>query len=191
MIPAPPQLFDLDRPPIDGSLVFEVVPAAGGGWRAVTAALVRLLERCSAEGLWWATVDLGDDGRTTAFAHLGPDEGDSIWTEVSSDFHLPDRDWLTPLQQVTLVGRGWKLPLDEDGMQNFHRSYAAGDLAAACREVIDTLVEVYGFREDETLRVIVEPFVVTAPPVATAERPLACLDEVETLQELDEEVREP
>lgn len=111
------------RPALDRSLYFEVLPATAGGWPAVTGALVRLLERCSADGLWWATVDLGDDGRTDAFAHLGPDDGGAVWTEVSSDSHLRESDWLTPDQQAALVARGWKLPLDENGMENFHRSY--------------------------------------------------------------------
>lgn len=175
----PDDLFDLERPALDRSLYFEVLPATAGGWPAVTGALVRLLERCSADGLWWATIDLGDDGRTYAFAHLGPDDGGQVWTEVSADFHLPKRDRLTARQHEDLVARGWELPLDEDGMQNFHRSYPACDLRAACCEVVSTLIDVYGFREDEVVRVIVEPFVVTGPPAAaTPERPLAGLADV-------------
>lgn len=170
--------FDMARPALDRSLYFEVLPATAGGWPAVTGALVRLLERCSADGLWWATVDLGDDGRTDAFAHLGPDDGGAVWTEVSSDSHLRESDWLTPDQQAALVARGWKLPLDENGMENFHRSYPGADLRAACREVMNTLTDVYGFREDEVLRVIVEPFVVTVPAVATPECPLASIADV-------------
>lgn len=155
--------FDLDRLAFDKILVFEIVPRSGGGWEAVSAALERLLQRCSDLGTWWATIDLGDDGRTTAFAHLGPDEGDRIWTEVSADFHLPMEDWLTPLQRTALEARGWSLPLDEDGMQNFHRSYDAHELGAACAEVLGTLRDVYGFDERDQVRVIVEPFVMTSP----------------------------
>ena len=114
-----------------------------------------LLARCSVDGLWWATIDRNDEG---AFAHLGPDEGGAIWTEVSSDFHLPAGRGLTAHQHSALVARGWNLPLDEEGMENFHRSYPPDELSAACFEVVDTLTDVYGFREHGVLRVIVEPF---------------------------------
>lgn len=154
-------LFDLGRPAFDETVVYEVVPRAAGGWEAVTVALVRLLERCTETGLWWATIDQGDDGATSAFAHLGPDEGGAIWAEVSADFHLPEEDRLTDEQEASLVGRGWSTPLDEEGMQNFHRSFGGGQLGPACAEVLATLRDVYGFEEADVLRVIVEPFEVT------------------------------
>ena len=150
------ELFDVDELSPDQTVVFEVVPRSGGGWDAVSAALTRLLGRSTDATWWWATIDLGDDGRTMAFAHIGPDEGEAIWAEVSADFHLPEEEWLTPSQRSALEARGWSQPLDEDGMQNFHRSYDGDELGAACTEVLETLRQVYGFDDSDQIRVIVE-----------------------------------
>ena len=153
-----PDLFSFDRPVFDDELVFEVVPRAGGGWAAFVTALTRLLERCSERGLWWATIDLGEEGRSSAFAHLGPDEGGTVWSEVSADAHLPVDAWLRPDQVAHLRGLGWVDPEDEEGMRNFHRSWPAVQLADACAHTVATLTEVYGFGDDEVARVVVEPF---------------------------------
>ncbi len=153
-----PDLFAMDRPAFDDELVFEVAPRAGGGWEPFTVALSRLLERASEVGLWWATLDLGNEGRLAAFAHLGPDDGGQLWTEVSADAHLPVDHWLDRRQVETLRTLGWNDPQDEEGMRNFHRSWPASALPQACAEVVSTLVEVYGFRDDDIVRVIVAPF---------------------------------
>ena len=152
------ELFSMDRPAFDETVVFEVVPRAGGGWGPFVTALARLLERCSEVGLWWATIDLGDEGRSPAFAHLGPDEGGTVWTEVSADAHLPVDAWLSRDQVERLRALGWHDPLDEEGMRNFHRSWPADHLADACGHVVQSLVEVYGFRDDDVVRVVVAPF---------------------------------
>jgi hypothetical protein len=152
------ELFALDRPTFDQELVFQVVPRAGGGWPAFIEALARLLERCSQDGLWWATIDLGPDGSNPAFAHLGPDEGGRLWTEVSADAHLPVDAWLERHQVAQLRELGWEDPLDAEGMRNFHRSWPADQLADACAHVVATLVDVYGFGDDDEVRVIVAPF---------------------------------
>lgn len=62
------------------------------------------------------------------------------------------------------MARGWNEPLDEVGMENFHRRFGGDEMAAACAEVLSTLRAVYGFREDEELRVVVDPMVVTDSP---------------------------
>lgn len=151
-------LFAMDRPVFEEVLEFEVVPRAGGGWIAFVHALTRLLERCSEVGLWWATIDLGEDGRSPAFAHLGPDEGGTVWTEISADAHLPVDAWLTPEQVQRLRAMGWSDPLDEEGMRNFHQSWPAAQLADACAHAVGSLAEVFGFRDDEAVRVVVAPF---------------------------------
>ena len=154
--------FDLDRQSFGQSLQYHLPPAQGEGWPVISEGLVQLLEQCTAEGLWWATIDLGDDGWTSAFAHLGPADCDSIWAEVLSNFHLPAEDSLSPAQEQALVERGWNRPLDEEGMENFHRFYPADELAAACAEVVATLVGVYEFEDTDEVRVSVDPFV--SPP---------------------------
>ena len=77
-------MFDWARPAIAETVEFQIVPRYGGGWDAVSAALAVLLEKASVEGLWWATVDLGEAGRIGAFAHLGPGIENHLWTEVSA-----------------------------------------------------------------------------------------------------------
>lgn len=81
-----------------------------------------------------------------------------MWTEVAGDAHMPASHWLSPLQVGRLRALGWLDPLDEDGMRNFHRSWPAERLADACAHTLATLVEVYGFRDDDVLRIMVEPF---------------------------------
>ncbi|HVM09160.1 MAG TPA: hypothetical protein VM345_11895 [Acidimicrobiales bacterium] len=150
------ELFDIDRPPISEPLEYAVTARGGGGWEPFGAALTRLLERCSLEGLWWATIDL-EDQRTPAYAHLGPDGANRIWTEVSSEAHLPGFV-VTPHQVDALRALGWSDPLDEEGMQNFHRSWDAADLGAGVAHTLLTLVDVYGFTDDDVVRILIEPF---------------------------------
>lgn len=151
-------LFGLDRPTFEATEEFHITAHGGGGWDAVAVALTRLLVHCSQNGLWWATIDLVDVERSPAFAHLGPDEARQVWTEVAGDDHLPPSHWLSPLQIERLRALGWLDPLDEDGMRNFHRSWPAEQLAEACAHTLAALVEVYGFRDDDVVRIVVEPF---------------------------------
>ncbi|HVM09179.1 MAG TPA: hypothetical protein VM345_11990 [Acidimicrobiales bacterium] len=157
------QLFDIDRPPIRAAREYVVTVRAGGGWEAFAGALTRLLTRCSEEGLWWATIDLASE-RTPAFAHLGPDDNNMVWTEVSSEFYLPGFT-ITDKQVDALHRLGWDDPLDEPGMENYHRSWNAADLEQAVVHVVATLVDVYGFDDNDEVRVLVEPFDVEPAPL--------------------------
>lgn len=150
--------FDISRPDIGRTEEFTVVPRSAGGWDAVAAAMARWLVRSSADGLWWATIGQLDDLSNAAFAHLGPDEGGRLWTEVAGDHHLPAGQQLDEAQQALLATLGWHEPLDEEGMRNWHRSWPAADLPRACDHVFATLVDVYGFDEDQPLVVAVDPF---------------------------------
>lgn len=157
-VPDLPDPFEIGRPDIGRTEEFTVVPRRAGGWHAVAAAMGRLLVRCSAGGLWWATIAQLDDLANAAFAHLGPDEGGKLWTEVAGNHHLPKDQQLDEAQHALLVSLGWSQPLDEEGMQNWHRSWPAADLPLACHHVFATLVEVYGFDETQPLLVAVDPF---------------------------------
>jgi hypothetical protein len=105
--------FDLDGPVLAESRAFTVIPARGGGWGPLCGALARLLTRATQEGLWWATICLPDDAANRAFAHLGPDEGGALYTEVAGDYYLPVSARLTEDQWGTLRRLGWADPVPE------------------------------------------------------------------------------
>lgn len=121
--------FDLDGPVLSDARESVVRPAAAGGLEACAAALSRLLSRTMDEGLWWATIDLAEPHPNPGFAHLGPDDGGGLYTEVAGDYYLPDH-----------------ARLDDD------------QLPIACRHTLLTLVAVYGFDEDDPLQVHFGPF---------------------------------
>ena len=81
--------FDLDGPALTEPRRFVVTPAAGGGLDVCAVALGRLFIRAMDEGLWWATIDLAEPHPNPGFAHLGPDEDGSLYTEVAGDYYLP------------------------------------------------------------------------------------------------------
>lgn len=162
--------FDLDGPVLAQPRAFELVPASAGGWAAVSVALARLLAAASTEGLWWATIDQ-PEGANPGFAHLGPDEDGSLYTEVAGDFYLPQDAHLDPGQWAALRRLGWADPVpdlsgdDEIQPRNHTRSWPVDELVDACDHVLMTLQCVYGFAETDTIGVYLDPF---APPDAVA-----------------------
>ena len=88
-----PRWFDLDRPVLDGSEHFEVVPGTGGGWHPFSESLSRLLIRC-------------------------PERGPA----VRDPAHLPDDGLVDEAVHTELAALGWAPPRDEDGWRNWHRS---------------------------------------------------------------------
>ncbi len=127
----------------------------------MSAALARLLAAASTEGLWWATINQ-PDGSNPGFAHLGPDEGGALYTEVAGDYYLPAR--LNDDQRAELRRLGWADPVEDlsggDDIQprNHTRSWPAEQLADACDLVLVTLQAVYGFTEADTIGVYLDPF---------------------------------
>lgn len=149
-------LFELDRENVRGTQQFEIVPASGGGLVPFTAALVRLFIRKSEEGLWWA----GINDTAEYFANLGPGHDGRLWTEVCSNAFLPEPYRLSSDQEVELVRLGWGAPTGsvEEGLANFWREWDEAELPVGVAFVVDTLVGVYGFRDDAIWRVAVQPF---------------------------------
>lgn len=156
--------FDLDGPVLAHPRAFTVTPAAGGGWGPFTVALARLLADATDEGLWWATIALADDTANPAFAHLGPDEGGKLYTEVAGDYYLPEPARLDPTQRAKLRDLGWADPVadlsgdDEIQPRNHTRSWPMAQLADACEHVIGTLQAVYGFTDHDAIAVYLDPF---------------------------------
>jgi hypothetical protein len=148
--------LDIDRENVQGAEEFDVAPAAGGGLVPFTAALVRLFLRKSREGLWWAAINI----RGEYFANLGPGYDGRLWTEVCSNAYLPEGFKLGAAQESELLRLGWLAPTGsvEEGLANFWREWDAAELPLAVAFVVDTLVGVYGFREDDLWRVAVDPF---------------------------------
>ena len=147
--------FDLDGPVLAESRSFTVIPARGGGWGPVGGALARLLTRATEEGLWWATICLPDGAANPAFAHLGPDEGGALYTEVAGDYYLPVSARLRDDQWVALCRLGWADPVpdlsggDDIQPRNHTRSWPMAQLPEACEHVMATLQAVYGFTEQD------------------------------------------
>lgn len=67
--------------------------------------------RATDEGLWWATIAMPDDTANPAFAHLGPDEGGKLYTEVAGDYYLPEPARLDDTQRAKLRDLGWADPV--------------------------------------------------------------------------------
>jgi hypothetical protein len=158
------QPFDWDGPALSEPRRFVVRPSAAGGFEACAAALTRLLARAMDEGLWWATIDLALPHPNPSFAHLGPDEGGALFTEVAGDYYLP-LDWrLDPDQRAALRELGWGDPVpdlsgdDDIQPRNHTRSWPIQQLPEACRHTLLTLATVYGFTEDDPLQISLEPF---------------------------------
>ena len=156
--------FDLDGPVLAESRAFTVIAAQGGGWRPLSGALARLLTRATQEGLWWATICLLDDDANPAFAHLGPDEGGALYTEVAGDYYLPVSARLSDDQWVQLRRLGWADPVpdlsgdDEIQPRNHTRSWPMAQLPEACEHVLATLQAVYGFTDQDPVVVALDPF---------------------------------
>ena len=156
--------FDLDGPVLAESREFTVPPAHGGGWRPFGDALARLLTSATDEGLWWATICLPEEVGNPAFAHLGPDEGGALYTEVAGDYYLPPAARLSPDQWSKLRELGWGDPVpdlsgdDEIQPRNHTRSWPMADLRLAVEHVLGTLQVVYGFSEHDPVIVALDPF---------------------------------
>lgn len=156
--------FDLDGPVLSESHTFVVTPASGGGFDACAAALARLLGLAMDEGLWWATIDLAEPHPNPGFAHLGPDEDGSLYTEVAGDYYLPRYVRLDEDQRAALRELGWADPVedlsgdDEIQPRNHVRSWPIEQLPIACAHTLLTLASVYGFTGDDPLRVRLDPF---------------------------------
>jgi len=156
--------FDLDGPVLAHAQSFVVRPSASGGWALFTRALARLLATATDEGLWWATIAQADESVNPAFAHLGPDEGGELYTEVAGDYYLPVAARLNDEQRTTLRALGWADPVadlsgdDEIQPRNHTRSWPMNQLDDACEHVITTLHLVYGFSEDDAIGVWLDPF---------------------------------
>jgi hypothetical protein len=156
--------FDLNGPVLSEPRGFVVRPSAAGGFEAFAAALSRLLTRAMAEGLWWATIDLAEPHPNPGFAHLGPDEGGALYTEVAGDYYLPPAAQLDDGQRMALRELGWSDPVpdlsggDDIQPRNHTRSWPIEQLPLACRHTLLTLAVVYGFHEDDRLQVRLDPF---------------------------------
>ncbi len=156
--------FDLDGPVLAHPRAFTITPAAGGGWGPFTAALARLLAAATEEGLWWATITMADQSANPGFAHLGPDEGGKLYTEVAGDYYLPEPARLDPTQRARLRELGWADPVadlsgdDEIQPRNHTRSWPMAELPEACAHVVATLRAVYGFTDDDLIAVDLDPF---------------------------------
>lgn len=156
--------FDLDGPVLAHPRAFTVTPAAGGGWGPFTEALARLLSDATDEGLWWATIAMADQSANPGFAHLGPDEGGKLYTEVAGAYYLPEPARLDPAQRARLRELGWADPVadlsgdDEIQPRNHTRSWPMAELPEACAHVVATLQAVYGFTEDDAIGVYLDPF---------------------------------
>jgi hypothetical protein len=156
--------FDLDGPVLAGAQEFVVVPARGGGWAVFAGALARLLTTATDDGLWWATIRLPDEAGKPAFAHLGPDDGGALYTEVSGDYDLPPSARLNDEQWAMLRDLGWGDPVpdlsgdDEIQPRNHTRSWQMSELPVAVEHVFGTLQIVFGFSEAEPVIVNLDPF---------------------------------
>lgn len=149
--------FTLARARHDTDETFVVVPAAAGGWTAVGTALTELLLRRPGGRGWRATIDLPEPAPNAAFARLGRDAAGRIRAEVAGDGQLPLGFELTGDQLAALEELGWLAPDGEGDRPNHQLSWSADQLPEACAHVLATLVEVYGFGEDDPVRVTVGP----------------------------------
>ena len=83
---------------------------------------------------------------------------------MAGDFYLPPGFALDERQWAALRDLGWGDPVltlsrdEEIQPRNHTRSWPVERLPEACAHVLLTLMSVYGFHEDDPLRVSLDPF---------------------------------
>jgi len=134
-----------------GGEEFVVVPAAGGGWGAVTVALARRFRTVGPGGRSvYAILELDDEDRNV-YVQAHVEAGGSIHAEVVSDAYLLPEDQLTPHQIALLEGHGWHLGWSEsDDIANWCQEFNGDDRTdVAAAHMVFALSDVLGVRADE------------------------------------------